>query len=235
MAALYTEIANNIKGKIDNGVFCEGDMIPKETELCKQYNVSRPTIRAALMQLVNMGLLKRIKGKGTFIKKTQILEHTTFFVESFCEEEKKLRKTEVLEFRTIPAEANIASQLEIESNSPVTKLTRLRYLKNGFDTGPIVLTVSYFINNISFLQQYDLEKQTINKTLQQHGVRRVVVEKEIKTEYLNAKKSRLMGVPENSLALFVTAIIWDQDGRKIEYAESSYPTERNKFLLRVKL
>ena len=96
MKVLYKKISDEIKSKIDNGELAEGDMLPKETELCKMYNVSRPTIRAALMQLVNLGYLVRIKGKGTFIKKTQILEKTTLFIESFYEEEKDRIRTEVL-------------------------------------------------------------------------------------------------------------------------------------------
>lgn len=235
MKVLYKKISNEIKSKIDNGELVEGDMLPKETELCKMHNVSRPTIRAALMQLVNLGYLVRIKGKGTFVKKTQILEKTTLFIESFYEEEKDRIKTEVLEFRTVPAEDHVAKQLEIKPGDPVTKLTRLRYLEDEFNTGPIVYTVSYFLDELSFVQHYDLEKQTIDTTLRQHGVYRDIVEKEIMTEYLDAKKSRLMGVGENDLALFVKAIIWDKTGRKIEYAESSYPADRNKFILRVRL
>ena len=80
MKVLYKKISNEIKSKIDNGELVEGDMLPKETELGKMYNVSRPTIRAALMQLVNLGYLVRIKGKGTFVKKTQILEKTTLLI-----------------------------------------------------------------------------------------------------------------------------------------------------------
>lgn len=235
LKVLYKKLTDELKSKIDNGELVEGDMLPKETELCKIYNVSRPTIRAALMQLVNMGYLVRIKGKGTFVRKAQILEKTTLFIESFYEEEKDRIKTEVLEFRTVPAEEHVARVLEVKPGDPVTKLTRLRYLENEFDTGPIVYTVSYFLDELSFIQYYDLEKQTIDTTLRQHGIYRDVVEKEIMTEYLDAKKSRLMGVNENDLALFVKAIIWDKTGRKIEYAESSYPAHRNRFILRVRL
>ena len=97
MTSLYSKIADEIQMKIDTGEFSEGDMLPKETELCEQYNVSRPTVRAALMQLVNLGMLKRIKGKGTFVKKTQIvLENSSLFIESFNEEHMKRMKTEIV-------------------------------------------------------------------------------------------------------------------------------------------
>lgn len=229
---LYAQIAKEIKDRIDCGEFGDGDMLPKETELSMLYNVSRPTIRTAIMQLVNIGLLIRIKGKGTFVTKSKILESSNFFVESFGEEEKKARITEVLEFRTIPANSEIAEKLDLAVDSPVIKLVRLRYLKTEYETGPIVLSTSYFIEAVSFIQEYDSEKQSISQTFQKHGVQRVVVEKEIGAGNLTSKESRLLGVPENSLALIVSSIIWDQNNRKIEYAISHYPAERNKFKLR---
>jgi len=236
LTSLYSKIADEIQMKIDTGEFSEGDMLPKETELCEQYNVSRPTVRAALMQLVNLGMLKRIKGKGTFVKKTQIvLENSSLFIESFNEEHMKRMKTEVLEFRTVPSEETIADKLQIECGEPVTKLVRLRYLKEEFDSGPIVFTTSHFINDVSFIQQYNLEDETVDMVFKHHGVHRDIVEKEIKTEYLDAKKSRMLGVEEGTLALLIIAIVWDKDGRITEYAESSYPADRNRFLIRVKL
>ncbi len=44
-----------------------GDMLPGERQLCTDHGVSRITVRAAIGQLVNEGLLVRIHGKGTFV------------------------------------------------------------------------------------------------------------------------------------------------------------------------
>ena len=40
---------------------------PYEEDLCKMFNVSRATVRTAVMELVRQGYLKRQQGKGTFI------------------------------------------------------------------------------------------------------------------------------------------------------------------------
>jgi ABC-type glycerol-3-phosphate transport system substrate-binding protein len=43
-------------------------MVPPETEICKRFKVSRPTVRIAISELVYQGVLERIPGKGTFVK-----------------------------------------------------------------------------------------------------------------------------------------------------------------------
>ena len=44
-----------------------GDVLPGERQLSTDHGVSRITVRAAIGQLVNEGLLRRIHGKGTFV------------------------------------------------------------------------------------------------------------------------------------------------------------------------
>lgn len=43
--------------------------IPTEVEICKNFDVSRGTVRTAILELVNEGILERVTGKGTFINK----------------------------------------------------------------------------------------------------------------------------------------------------------------------
>jgi len=43
-------------------------MLPPEVEIVRQFNVSRTTVRAAMKELVQEGVLERVPGKGTFVK-----------------------------------------------------------------------------------------------------------------------------------------------------------------------
>lgn len=64
---LYIKIREFIKRQIDDGIYKEGDMIPTENEFMDKFQVSRGTIKNALKELVEEGVLYRIAGKGTFI------------------------------------------------------------------------------------------------------------------------------------------------------------------------
>ncbi len=69
---LYYQLMQEIKHSIDSGDLNPGDSIPTEMELMSTYNLSRATVRQAVLQMVNDGYLRRIKaGEGN------ICEHTT--------------------------------------------------------------------------------------------------------------------------------------------------------------
>ena len=95
-------------------VFCLFAGFDGELDLCKQFGISRPSVRTALLSLVNDGYLVRTKGKGTFVTMPQRLEESTLFIESFAEESRKQGrtiKTEVLEFRIMRAEEKIRARM----------------------------------------------------------------------------------------------------------------------------
>ena len=64
---LYKQLKKIIEDQIKSGEKKEGDGIPSEKKLCELYNISQITVRKAIFELVNDGVLYRIPGKGTFI------------------------------------------------------------------------------------------------------------------------------------------------------------------------
>ena len=64
---MYKQVLNIIKNRIDSGELKPGDKLPPETTLLKEFDVSRITIRSAIMELVEDGTLIRSQGKGTFV------------------------------------------------------------------------------------------------------------------------------------------------------------------------
>lgn len=65
---LYIQLANLLREQIKSGAIQEGSKLPSETEMIRQYNLSRLTIRDALAVLTNEGLVEKHHGKGTFCK-----------------------------------------------------------------------------------------------------------------------------------------------------------------------
>lgn len=65
---MYVQLADTLREQIVSGKIKPGDKLPSETEMIKQYNLGRLTIRDALSILVNEGLLEKHHGKGTFCK-----------------------------------------------------------------------------------------------------------------------------------------------------------------------
>lgn len=64
---LYETVSRDLMDRLQRDDMQKGDMIPSEAVLCEEYGVSRITIRAAIAQLVDRGLLTRRPGVGTFV------------------------------------------------------------------------------------------------------------------------------------------------------------------------
>lgn len=64
--SLYEQIIDSLRLQLLTQM-APGDQVPTELELVNRFSVSRSTVRKALQQLVDEGVLTRRQGKGTFI------------------------------------------------------------------------------------------------------------------------------------------------------------------------
>ena len=64
---LYHQVRLVLQESIANGVYRAGDLLPTEDELCRQFDVSKTTVKSALKKLAEEGLVSRQQGRGTFV------------------------------------------------------------------------------------------------------------------------------------------------------------------------
>ena len=67
MTPMYKQIIDILSRKMDEGELKPGDRIPSEAELMQTYHVSRITVRSAINELEEDGMVVRSRGKGTFV------------------------------------------------------------------------------------------------------------------------------------------------------------------------
>lgn len=131
---LYFQVEKIIRDGILSGELCNGDLIPTENELMEKYDVSRATIRHAILNLVNDQLLRREKSKGTFV--TQPAERIHIF-ESLSWFSKYLEKTgipystKILSQDLISPDASISEHLKLKPDELVYYVKRIRYLNKS--------------------------------------------------------------------------------------------------------
>lgn len=103
--------------------------LPSERELAKQYQVSRNTVRAALANLENNGIIYRSRGRGTFV--TDPVAEPMDLAEAYSFSEQMLDQgrepgSDVLYLQQFPANAYIVEHLGVPVGTPTYKLKRLR-------------------------------------------------------------------------------------------------------------
>ena len=127
--ALYYQLKSALAQRILDKEWNEGDRLPTEFELCKQYGVSRITVRQALAELEKECLVTRKQGVGTFVTVPQIEQNLTSFY-SFSEEFKKrglAPRNEVVEFQLVKPDPKVQKALKLREGHNVYYLKRLRY------------------------------------------------------------------------------------------------------------
>lgn len=234
--ALYEPLMQSILTMIETQALREGDRIPNEIALSETYRVSRPTVRIALMKLVNDGYLKRVKGQGTFVTRPKITHESTQFIESFNDEMhgKGLTPiTVVLEARVCPGSDAVCQRLGLPPKSLVNKLRRLRFVQ-AQETIPVTLTTVYISHAlVPDLMAYDFEAFSLYEVLERSNLAVTNVTRELEIKLLHGKTANYLDAKEGSPAHFISSVGLSQDGQIIEYAESFYPAERSKFIIRV--
>lgn len=64
----YEEIAQSLRARIFDGTYRPGQKLPSEAALCREFSVSRLSVRSALGQLAAQGLIETHQGKGSFVR-----------------------------------------------------------------------------------------------------------------------------------------------------------------------
>jgi GntR family transcriptional regulator len=77
----YAQLADILRTDISRGVYPAGEKLPAEATLAKSFGVSTMTARQAVRVLEEEGLVRRVQGSGTFIRKIGVLE-TSFGLEA---------------------------------------------------------------------------------------------------------------------------------------------------------
>ncbi len=219
---LYYQLLEILKKQIDSGDLKPGNAIPTEKELMDQFEISRATVRQAVLQLVNDGYLRREKSKGTFVttppSKFRFIEGLRGF-----SAEMKLHDipyvSKVLEKAVIPANEKVAERLAI----PVGELTFFTHRLRLVNDRPFLIDRHYvpyrlvpgieekIADNISLYSTLESDY----KLLLHHGWR------EFEPVSSSSKEEiELLGIYSTTHLLYVESLLYDKDNMPIDYFEA---------------
>lgn len=121
-APLYIQLKQLIRKKILNNELKEMDFLPSESQLMKKFKITRTTIRKAISELKQEGLVQQIQGKGVYVK-TRELKETVWNFQSFSDL--------VMRYNKEPVTRLLEKEEVLINKKNFLKLVRLRGFKQN--------------------------------------------------------------------------------------------------------
>lgn len=213
---LYVQIREFIRKEIQEGTLSFGQKLPPEEEMAQQFGVSRMTMRRALNDLVEEGLLYRKQGLGTFVSRPQIdRDHTrlTNFFES-AKEKGIDAEIRVLIADIVPSTLKVANALGLEEGELVIRVKTLRIA----DQIPISV-VDHYVPYKLFprLLDCDLEAGHLWDFLEEFGFR---VKSAVQTVYAreaDSELSELLKIEPYDPILYKERTVYAENGTPVEF------------------
>ncbi len=220
---LHRQIEDALRRLIQSGRFQPGNLIPGEVALTTHLGVSRHTVRHALGVLEAEGLVARKAGVGTAVAPAHepapiVVSLAQFYAFSW---EVRARGGEhrsyVLSRHAEPADAAVATRLEIEQGSTVERIERLRTA----DGEALVIETTHIPAELADgIDQETLERGTVYDALERRlGLPITGATETIRPIILDGRSAGLLTVAEGSPAFLVDRRTWSGQ-RTVEWQRS---------------
>lgn len=225
---LYRQLADQIERAIRTGAIEPGAEIGNEIRLARRLGVSRPTIRQAILHLVEKGLLVRRRGVGTHVVDPPIarpLRLTSLFDDLAATNQRP--RTALLAFELVVASAQVADVLGLVEGQPVIHLLRLRFAADQ----PLAIMENYLPGDLVDLTAADLSGTGLYGALRGRGIPLKVATQRIGARAGTEEECRMLGEPAHSPMLAIERITHDGNARVVEYASHLYPASRYEYAM----
>lgn len=225
----YQLVKDALLQQIQSGELGDNGILPSERELCATFQVSRVTIRKAVEELEEEGVIYRFQGKGSFVNRqpkiTQVLSRLTGFTEDMQAKNMKPSSKILITERTA-ANQEVAEKLGLAPGAEVILLRRLR----SADDIPMAIETIYLdyavfskvLTEFSEGSLYAFIRDTL-------GVVPARALQSIEVSNLMKWEAELLGNVELDVALLMHRQTFDRQGRPFEYVISKYRADRYKF------
>lgn len=215
MTPLYYQIMQAIIEEYKNKPL--GTPIPSETELQKQFNVSRGTVQRAITELSRQGFVRRIQGKGTFVSKPRISREGTALV-SFTEEIQShgyKTSAKILRFEVVVPDSHVRHALELKKGETIYVVERIRFIEND----PMAVVTSHIPTKLVPNLTREAVEYSVYNALRAAGCEPVKARDTFRTRVCDERMASLLQCEEN-LAVFISQrIAYTRDDVPVEYAE----------------
>jgi GntR family transcriptional regulator len=226
---LYQKVYRDLRARIAAGDLAIGARLPPESELARQVDVSRITLRHALKLLAEEGLIARVHGRGTFVSgraRPVIASLHAIAPVKAAANIGASTEIEVIECRMVAASAQVAHHLALRRGERVQKVVRVR----AHAGAPVALITTYVPEDIGRrIPRAALARATVLEHIQAAGVEPAHAEHAISALPADAMAARRLAVARGAALLAERRVVFTATWRPVELLLSACRPDRYEF------
>lgn len=225
---LYLTISETLKAEIASGRYPVDSMLPTETELCRQFGVSRFTVREALRRLTEIGLVQRRAGAGSIILASTPPKKFVHRVDSIRSLLRHPENTyrQRLSAGIVHADREIAEQVGCEAGSQWYRISAVR--RSDDARAPICSVDFYVLPELGeHLEIPDTDREPVYDHIERHfGIEVERTEISVFASAIREPLSEVVEVAPGTPALTMIRKYTDRDGRLYLFTVAIHPEHR---------
>ncbi len=229
---LYKQLIQTLEDRVRRGELQVGDLVPSENQLIKEFQVSRVTVRKALLELEQRGIVTRLHGKGTYINSStvpQLLQaEARTIVETFEVAGVDL-DVEILSLEHVDPPSHVAAVFG-ELDQKVVCLTR-RYSSDGLPIGVVSLYLPLAMSGVAYIlkDSRDAKETSYSVFEKQLGISIGLVKHVVKTAAIDVATAEALDLEEGHICLSMDRITRSSHGGVLEVMSFVYAPGRVSF------
>lgn len=223
---LWFQVAQHLEGSIAAGALPQGALLENEIAMAERLGVSRPTMRRAMEQLVDQGLIVRRRGIGTRVVQPKVrrpLELTSLHDDLATSGQEPT--TTVLSFEVDGAGPEVAARLRLGEGDPVVRIERLRSARDL----PIARMTNWLPAEVVTFDPDALATSGLYDLLRRTGVHLHSATQTVGARTATAPEARQLGEGRGAALLTMERETLDDKGTTVEFASHLYAASRYSF------
>jgi GntR family transcriptional regulator len=237
----YHQVYLVLREQLQDGHFDQG--LPGELALMRQFGVARVTMRRALGQLADEGLIERRRGSGT--RPVDLAQRRAAQARAAATRAKTTRLTgllenlvstslnttvKVLEVADVDATLEVAQALRLAPGDPVQRAVRVRSTREG----PLSHITTWVPGALAAgFGRRELARKPILMLLEESGVRLGGARQTISARLADAQVAAHLGLAVGSALLAVRRLIHDEQGRPVQWLHGLYRPDRYEYQMQL--
>jgi DNA-binding GntR family transcriptional regulator len=217
---LYHQLFQELEGAIGRGDISKGEYLDNELDLAETWRVSRPTVRRAIQELVDAGILVRRRGVGTQVVNAQLrrpVKLTSLYDD--LQMQGRAPKTSIIRLERRKADKEVAKALGISRGDEVVFLERIRFAGRT----PLAIMKNYLsIEAAGEITIAQLERSGLYELIRANGVRPRIANQVIGAKAASEEEAQILELEAGAPLLTMRRVMQDDLGRTVELGAHVY-------------